>query len=135
MVEKSPSIHTGRLLSRHIALMQGGYYLISGIWPLMNMSAFQAVTGPKTDLWLVRTVGLLLIVVGAVLILAAVRGRIDLQITVLGSATAAALLGIELTFVFDGTISAVYLVDALLELIFVVGWVLRQAVTLAGASP
>ena len=34
-------------------------YLATGLWPLFNIESFQQVTGPKTDLWLVRTVGVL----------------------------------------------------------------------------
>jgi hypothetical protein len=40
------------------------------------MPSFLAVTGPKTDLWFVQTVGALIAVVGAALLLAACSGRI-----------------------------------------------------------
>ena len=38
---------------------QGGYYLIMGAWPLVSLETFEMVTGPKTDHWLVQTVGAL----------------------------------------------------------------------------
>jgi hypothetical protein len=42
-----------------LAARQGVYYLLTGVWPLPSIGSFQRVTGPKTDLWLVRTVGVL----------------------------------------------------------------------------
>ena len=56
-----------------LAVIQGVFYLATGIWPLLDIVRFQLVTGPKTDLWLVRTVGVLVTVVGAVLLLAGRR--------------------------------------------------------------
>ena len=44
-----------RLLLR----LQGIFYLLTGIWPVLHIESFMAVTGPKTDIWLVKTVGLL----------------------------------------------------------------------------
>src|SRR5437879_6174180 len=34
-------------------LAQGLYFLLTGLWQLLSISSFQAVTGPKHDLWLV----------------------------------------------------------------------------------
>ena len=39
-------------------MAQGVYYVVSGAWPLVHIDSFQKVTGRKTDLWLVHTVGL-----------------------------------------------------------------------------
>src|SRR4051794_41292394 len=61
-------------LARGVATLQGLYYLATGVWPLVSMDTFLAVTGPKTDLWLVNTVGLLVGVVGVALLVAAWRG-------------------------------------------------------------
>jgi hypothetical protein len=41
------------------ALLQGGYFLFTGIWPLVSRRTFEAVTGPKKDFWLAQTVGVL----------------------------------------------------------------------------
>jgi hypothetical protein len=35
---------------------------MTGLWPLVSIGTFQQVTGPKTDLWLVKTVGVLIAV-------------------------------------------------------------------------
>lgn len=39
--------------------IQGFFYLITGIWPLISIRTFEWVTGPKLDQWLLMTVGLL----------------------------------------------------------------------------
>mgnify|MGYP003293179536 CR=1 FL=1 len=54
-----------RSLARATLLAQGGFYVLSGVWPLVSMRTFELVTGPKTDDWLVRMVGLLAAVIGA----------------------------------------------------------------------
>lgn len=59
-----------------VALVQVVYFLITGIWPLLSMKTFLLFTGPKTDLWLVKTVGLILAVIGAVLLYAQMTGKI-----------------------------------------------------------
>ena len=47
-----------------LALLQGIFYVATGVWPLIDIVSFQVVTGPKTDLWLVKTVGVLVTVIG-----------------------------------------------------------------------
>jgi hypothetical protein len=46
------------------ATTQAAYYLMTGLWPLFHRRSFEAVTGPKTDYWLVRTVGVLVAAIG-----------------------------------------------------------------------
>jgi hypothetical protein len=36
-----------------VALVQGAFYVATGVWALVDLDSFMAVTGPKTDLWLV----------------------------------------------------------------------------------
>lgn len=43
-------------------MAQGVYYVVSGAWPLVHIDSFQKVTGRNTDLWLVHTVGLLVLI-------------------------------------------------------------------------
>jgi len=38
-------------MKRAIATKQGVYFLATGIWPLVHVQSFQAVTGRKTDNW------------------------------------------------------------------------------------
>jgi hypothetical protein len=106
-----------------VAVGQGVYYVLTGLWPLVNMRSFEAITGPKVDRWLVQTVGWLVTVVGGALIMAGVRRQARLEAAVLGVGSAVGLAGIEAVSVARGRISRVYLLDAALEIGLVVGWV------------
>jgi len=104
------------------ALVQGLYYLATGVWPLVSIDTFLAVTGPKTDLWLVQTVGALIGVIGAILLVAAARRQAGVEATLLALGSALALAAVDVTFVTRGVIDRIYLLDALAEVILVVGW-------------
>ena len=68
---------------RKIAFAQGLYYTASGVWPLVNMRSFEAVTGPKRERWLVKTVGVLVTVMGGVMTAAAARRNVDITYIVM----------------------------------------------------
>lgn len=110
-------------LPHWLALLQGIYFAATGVWPLVHMPSFLAVTGPKHDLWLVRTVGVVVAVVGAVLILAAVNERVTPEIALLGLSAAAGLGAVDVVYWANGTIPKVYLLDAVAEAVLVVAWV------------
>ena len=52
----------------------------TGIWPLLDIESFQDVTGSKTDLWLVRTVGVLVAVIDGVVLLADAAAEVGLAV-------------------------------------------------------
>jgi hypothetical protein len=105
---------------RRIAVGQGVYFLTTGIWPLVSMRTFEAVTGPKVDRWLVKTVGVLVAVIGASLLVDARRPSRGSQ--VLGVGSAAALGGVDVVYSLRGRISKIYLADAVLEALLVTLW-------------
>jgi hypothetical protein len=105
-----------------VALTQGAYYLVSGAWAVVHIDSFQKVTGRKTDLWLVKTVGLLLAAIGGGLILAGVSRQFAPGLVFIAMASAVALLAIELVYVSKRVISAIYLADAVVELGFLIWW-------------
>jgi hypothetical protein len=107
---------------RLAAAIQGAYYLGTGLWSLVSIETFQMVTGPKLDLWLVKTVGVLVSVIGAVLLLAARRRRFPPEIVLLAAGSALGLAAIDATYVFVGRISAIYLLDALAEVALAAMW-------------
>jgi hypothetical protein len=45
---------------QRLAVAQGLVYVTSGLWPLVHLRSFEAITGPKTDRWLVKTIGALI---------------------------------------------------------------------------
>lgn len=107
-----------------VALVQGVYFLITGIWPLFSMKTFLLVTGPKTDLWLVKTVGLILAVIGAVLLYAQMTGTVNPPVIMLAIGSALSLTFVEIVYVTKRVISPIYLADAFAELILIAWWTL-----------
>ena len=112
-----------------VVLVQGIYFLASGIWPILHMESFLRVTGPKTDLWLVKTVGILLAVIGAVLILAQVNAEVNTSMIVLAIGSALSLALVDVTYVAKKVISPIYLADAIAELILIGWWVVSILVS------
>ena len=114
-------------LARHTGLAQGAFYLATGVWPLLHLGSFEAVTGPKTDDWLVRTVGVLVAVIGFVLLMAVRRGRVTPEIVLLGAGSAAGLAAIDVVYVLAHVISPIYLLDAAAELGLASAWAVARA--------
>lgn len=110
-----------------VAAVQGLFYLATGVWPLVHVDSFLAVTGPKTDLWLVYTVGVLVAVVGAVLLLAARSGRTTPEVALLAVGCALGLAGIDVVFVSRGVIDPIYLADAAVEVLLAAWWLVARA--------
>ena len=106
-----------------IAFVQGCYFLITGIWPLLHIGSFQKVTGRKTDLWLVKTVGILVLVIGAGLIVGAMTRRFEPALVLIAMASAVGLTGIDLVYTFKRVISLIYMLDAVVEIGFFVWWI------------
>jgi len=104
-------------------LLQGLYYLTTGIWPILDISSFQAVTGPKYETWLVQTVGVMIAVVGLTLLIAARKLRAGASTAVLAIGSAVVLAVVDITFVARRDISPIYLLDALAELGLVAWWI------------
>jgi len=113
-----------RELARLAAGAQGAYFVLSGAWPLVWMDGFLAVTGPKEDLWLVRTVGLLAIAIGLPLLAAARRGAVPPEARLLGATSAAAFLVVDVVGYATGTLLWTYLLDAVAEAALLAVWVL-----------
>lgn len=105
-----------------VALIQGIYFLVFGIWPLLSMRTFLKVTGPKTDLWLVKTVGLILAVIGVVLIYAQVNAEINVSLIILAIGSALSLAVVEFVYAAKRVISPIYLGDAAVELVLIAWW-------------
>lgn len=105
-----------------LCLLQGIYFFLTGIWPVVHMPSFIWISGHKYDLWLVETVGLSLAVIGLVLISAAGHKRINAETFLLATASAAALAYIDIYYASLGRILPVYLLDAAAEGIFIISW-------------
>lgn len=114
-------------LRRAVALAQGSYFALTGIWPILSMRTFEAVTGPKQDKWLVKTVGALVGVLGGVLTASSARKEPAEDLAQVAIGSAAALAAVDVIYVAKKRISPIYLLDAVAETILIVGWNLSKA--------
>jgi hypothetical protein len=94
---------------------QGVFYVATGLWPIVSLKSFEAVTGPKADGWLVKTTGGLIAVVGAVLVSASLRREPPREVVLLGKLGAAVLGFASGWYSLKGRIAKVYLLDAATE--------------------
>lgn len=103
---------------RAVAAAQGLYYLATGLWPLLSARSFQRVTGPKKDLWLVKTMGALVAGAGVLIAAGAARKTLPRDASRLAVLFAGVLGGAEAYYAARRVISKVYGLDAVLEAAF-----------------
>jgi hypothetical protein len=104
------------------ARRQAVYFLLTGATPFVSRRAFEAVTGPKREWWLVQTVGLLVTAIGAGLGAGAARDRVTPELALVGAGSAAALGAMDVVHVARRRIRATYLADAAVEAALLAGW-------------
>lgn len=107
---------------RIAALVQGAYYVATGAVPLVSMTLFEAITGEKTDDWLVVMVGLLTVAIGLHLVRTIRRRGEPDDVRFLGLASAASFGAMDLWVWWTGVGSAAYLVDFFVELALIALW-------------
>lgn len=120
-----------------VLYIQGIYYMFTGLWALMDIESFMAFTGPKTDIWLVKTFSLLYCCIGLTLILHKYQNPILLFPTILACLTSIVLAFVDLHYSFNGTISKVYQLDGAIQLFFLAGIalsVLKKELKYEGSS-
>jgi len=113
--------------ARTACLAQGCYFLLTGIWPLLHMRSFLAVTGPKADLWLVKTVAALIIAISLALLLAVARNNLTVEVRAIAIASALALLAVDVVYVMKKVLSPIYLADAAAESALIALWLAGSA--------
>jgi hypothetical protein len=107
----------------HPPLAQGIYYLLRGLWPLFRMGYIGDSGATDTDVWLAQSAGVMTLVVGATLCLAAYRRQGSMEVILLAFGSALGLTLLELIFVLQGRISEVYLIDSVIQVALVASWV------------
>jgi hypothetical protein len=107
-----------------VVVAQAAYIFITGIWPLIDINSFMAVTGKKTDIWLVKTVGALLLPVASCLGMYRYFHSDKRPAIVLGGAIAIAFISIDFYYALTDVISDIYLVDGAVEIGFLLVWII-----------
>ena len=82
------------------------------------------VTGPKTDVWLVKTVGLLLAGVSVCLVVYFFMKADQSVIGTLAAVCSICLAGIDFYYAGKKVISPVYLIDGIIQVIFFIAWII-----------
>ena len=110
----------------------GLFNVATGLWPVVHIRSFEAVSGPKVDRWLVRTVGGLMAANGLAQLTA--RGSEQRLSAQVGIGTSTVLAAADVRYGATGRISRIYLLDAAVQLAWVVAWTmtLRRGAPRAG---
>ena len=108
---------------RTIAFIQGFYFFITGLWPIADIHSFMQITGPKTDIWLVKMVGALTIAISLLFFAVAKKMRVTIESLILILGSSLAYLTIDVVYSLYRTIRYIYLADAALQLIFILVWI------------
>ena len=101
---------------------QGSYMLLTALWALIDIKSFVQVTGPKTDIWLVKTVSVLLIPISVCFFLNAMVRTHPLPVILMGISASFGLSFIDFYYTANDTIKWVYTLDGILELVFGIIW-------------
>ena len=105
-------------LLRILLWCQGLYYLATGLWPLIDVKSFMIITGYKTDIWLVKTVGALIIPIALTILSNLFIRTNPLPALILCLSSAIAFTSIDLYYSLTDVINDVYQVDAVLQVCF-----------------
>ena len=109
-------------LYRSLLWVQGLYTLVTGLWGLIDIDSFMMVTGPKTDIWLVKTVSAILAAAALALLSFAGAKKPLIQAGVLGLSLAFAVAFIDFYYTATDVIRWVYAIDGVVEVVFIAGW-------------
>jgi hypothetical protein len=104
------------------AYFQGVYFLLTALWPIIDVNSFMLVTGYKEDIWLLKTVSVLILSIAITIITACYRKEINFSIFILAISSAAFLAFIDFYYSCNEVISKIYLVDAFVEILLIASW-------------
>lgn len=119
-------VESGRVRPLRLAIaIQGFAYLITGLWPVLHLSSFLSVAGPKPDLYQLFATVLLVLAIGVALVIGSWPVRknrpVDRGVYALAVATPAAFILVYLWAVAAGeALSTAYWADLVFEVVFLV---------------
>ena len=109
-------------LTRYLIIAHGLYLTIGGLWPLFYLQGFEAVTGPKVEDFLVRTIALILLLTAVVLFLQLRKPKAE-QSAIAMAAGVSFILGlVGIITAAGGWIRPIYFADGAIHLLFAMSW-------------
>ena len=112
------------MLYKVVLWSQTIYYLVTALWALADIKSFMVATGPKTDIWLVKTVAVLLLAISISFVVALTRKEESKAVVTLAIVCCIVLIIIDCYYALNGTISKIYLLDALAEFLLLILWLI-----------
>jgi hypothetical protein len=109
-----------------VPLVQGAFYLASGLWPILHSRSFERATGPRHDRLLVKTLGAAVTVLGASLLLAAFRRPGKRTLVPLGPGTQVAMAAADTLYARKGRIRPTQVIDTIAELVMLASWLTKE---------
>lgn len=107
-----------------ILWIQGIYTMLTALWHIINIESFIWVSGYKIDIWLVKTVSVLLLAISVSMLVAIFSKASNYPVYILSLLTAAGLAYVDFYYALGERISKVYLSDAVIEVLFVFAWMI-----------
>lgn len=107
---------------RKLSLIQGIYFVVTGLWPWVHFASFAVVTDIDGPAWSFQAIGLLIACIGFALVVAARRTPVTRPVCVLGAGSALALAVIDLDLMRAAVIGRLNALDVVVQLGFAAGW-------------
>src|SRR5688572_2332657 len=105
-----------------LCIVQGLYTLLTALWALTHIDSFIRVTGPKTDIWLVKTVAAILLSIATCFLYGPFVKQDHFLVIVVGITSSAALASIDFYYTGNNTINKIYQADGYLQVLFFLLW-------------
>jgi hypothetical protein len=99
--------------------MQGWYYGIGGLWPLLHFRSFEAVVGPKPDRFQTEVTAALFVAVGAALLAGRAEDHPSRPVRLLATSCAVGTAFVD--WRHRRQLRPLFLAEAALEGLFVIG--------------
>ncbi|HEY9005026.1 MAG TPA: hypothetical protein VIM75_02780 [Ohtaekwangia sp.] len=107
---------------RALLAIQCIYTLLTALWPLADIESFMAVTGYKIDVWLVKTVGALLVSIALCMGTHLFIHTDHRPVVVLCITSAIGFICIDFYYALNDVIRDIYMVDGCFQIVLLLAW-------------
>jgi hypothetical protein len=107
---------------RVILWIQTLYYFITAAWAIVDIKSFMEFTGPKTDIWLVKTVSVLLLAISFCFLAYLFIKANPWPAIILAVGGCIFLTFIDFYYAGKQTISPVYFLDGIAQMLLLLAW-------------
>lgn len=105
-----------------IPLLHGIYLMITALWALLFLNSFVKITGIKTDIWLVKTIAILLLPYSLLFMWKSTHTPKLPVVNVVAVMLCMGLTTINAYYYAEGVLGTFYMIDAWIEIFLSVWW-------------